>query len=62
MSFITIYTLMEIVHTAEKGIVILTSIFLIRITTVDMVLWNDTRVVPHIKISIPCNSDNEGNR
>jgi len=30
----------------KKGFVILTIVFLIRIATVDMVLWDDTRIVP----------------
>jgi len=35
-----------IIDTAkEKGFVILTILFLTRIATVDMVLWDDTRVV-----------------
>jgi len=32
--------------TAKKGFVILTIVFLTRIATVDMVLWDDTRMVP----------------
>ena len=31
----------------KKGFVILTIVFLIRIATVDMVLRDDTRIVPH---------------
>jgi len=30
----------------KKGFVILTIVFLPRIVTVDMVLWDDTRIVP----------------
>jgi len=30
----------------KKGFVILTIVFLTRIATVDMVLWDDTRIVP----------------
>ena len=34
-----------------------------RVSTVDMVLWEDTRIVPHDNqlVCIPCNSDDEGN-
>jgi len=31
----------------QKGFVILTIIFFTRVATVDMVLWEDTRIVPH---------------
>jgi len=31
----------------KKGFVILTIIFFTRVATVDMVLWEDTRIVPH---------------
>ena len=31
----------------KRGFVILTIIFLTRVATVDMVLWKDTRIVPH---------------
>jgi len=37
---------MNIFNTAKKGFVILTIVFLTRIATVDMVLWDDTRIVP----------------
>jgi len=30
----------------KKGFVLLTIVFLTRIATVDMVLWDDTRIVP----------------
>ena len=33
-------------HHCKKGFVILTIIFFTRVATVDMVLWEDTRVVP----------------
>jgi len=33
-------------HTAKKNLLFLTIVFLTRIATVDMVIWDDTRVVP----------------
>ena len=32
--------------TQQKGFVVLTIVFLTRIATVDIVLWDDTRIVP----------------
>ena len=37
---------MNIFNTTRKEFVILTIVFLTRIATVDMVLWDDTRIVP----------------
>jgi len=39
------YFFIVIAH-CKKGFVILTFVFLTRIATVDMVLWDDTRIVP----------------
>jgi len=36
-----------LVNHCKKGFVILTIIFFTRVATVDMVLWEDTSIVPH---------------
>ena len=43
----TLRTLPNNFYTVKKGFVISTIIFFTRVATVDMVLWKDTRIVPH---------------